>query len=614
MRASDSVATRRRNARLGIVCTLSKFTTQSLGTRSRSAVSSSSETRSRLVRVSAATVTDPIRSATGSRVNTSTGRSPPGVAANQISPRFIARGPDPIRPVLCWAPISDVVQRQLRLCDWKLIVVIPLAFAAESNQVAVERVPQELRTVHPKPIRPLLGFRRFVVRDPKAEHRHTINLSRITATRNRRTRDLRILRRNGPTSPDTLETLDGPSNSAPACRATQARGSLAHREVQRRPARPLPAAEHHRLPAHLDTSAYVSATAQPGGSGSNTRRRTHDAARSASSGRVAPLPAHWDDPAVPICDPDGAHKMRVSTATRIDAVFDPRIYAELGAAARALLLRRNQRIFTLRFGLTDAAPHTLADVAAEFGVSRERIRQLVGQSIVVLRKERGLYPTLPHILGPESDLWAKRAWIQASHRGRHSNRRAEAQLLLCLAGTSSRTARRSIDRYLAVTREAARTAATDCHDQTRADRRLQARSEARVERVLMGVMWPSTTVAQDLAAFSMQRHVSDYSLGKAGRFHSDKEALFAGGLPPVLGCYRYPAADMLDHLDERTSSASRLEGGTSRAQRRPRSTPGGLCPRSREYAHGRVGDGSSQVAPAERDDRARRTRADPRAR
>jgi hypothetical protein len=45
---------------------LSKFTTQSVGTPSRSAESSSSETNPRAVLVTAATTTDPIRSATGS--------------------------------------------------------------------------------------------------------------------------------------------------------------------------------------------------------------------------------------------------------------------------------------------------------------------------------------------------------------------------------------------------------------------------------------------------------------------------------------------------------------------------------------------------------------------
>src|ERR1700739_3179677 len=82
---------------------LSKLTTQSLGTRSSAAVSSNSDARPRRVRVNAATTTAPIRSATGSLVRTSTGRSPPGVAANQSSPRRIG----PVGPVLGRAPIGD---------------------------------------------------------------------------------------------------------------------------------------------------------------------------------------------------------------------------------------------------------------------------------------------------------------------------------------------------------------------------------------------------------------------------------------------------------------------------------------------------------------------------
>ncbi len=66
----------------------SKFTTQSLGTPSAAAVSSSSETRSRFVRVSADTTTAWMRAATGFLVRTNTGRSPPGVAV-PASPRCI---------------------------------------------------------------------------------------------------------------------------------------------------------------------------------------------------------------------------------------------------------------------------------------------------------------------------------------------------------------------------------------------------------------------------------------------------------------------------------------------------------------------------------------------
>lgn len=46
-------------------------------------------TSPRRILVRAATTTVPTRSATGSRVDTSTGLSPPEMLANQISPRFI---------------------------------------------------------------------------------------------------------------------------------------------------------------------------------------------------------------------------------------------------------------------------------------------------------------------------------------------------------------------------------------------------------------------------------------------------------------------------------------------------------------------------------------------
>ena len=159
---------------------LSKFTTQSLGTRSCSAVNSSSETRSRRVRVSAATVTDPIRSATGSRVKTSTGRSPPGVAANQISPRFIVRAIGPVRPVLRRTPISDLAERELRLGGGKLLVAITLALAAKRDEVAVKRHAQQFGAIHPESVGPCLSFRRFVIPYPEAQHRHTERLPRIT--------------------------------------------------------------------------------------------------------------------------------------------------------------------------------------------------------------------------------------------------------------------------------------------------------------------------------------------------------------------------------------------------------------------------------------------------
>src|SRR5216684_1770307 len=117
MRAGESVVTFRRNVSRGRVWRLSKFTTQSVGTRSSVVLRSSSEISPRRVRVRAATTTDPIRSETGSRVRTSTGRSPPGVAANQISPRRI----EPVRPILGRSPVGDLPERLFALVQGVLL-------------------------------------------------------------------------------------------------------------------------------------------------------------------------------------------------------------------------------------------------------------------------------------------------------------------------------------------------------------------------------------------------------------------------------------------------------------------------------------------------------------
>src|SRR5438552_3677521 len=134
---------RRRNVSLESVCTLSKLTTQSVGTWSSFAVSSSSETSPRRVRVIAATTTAPIRSATGSRVSTRTGRSPPGVAANQTSPRCIG----PVRPVLGRAPVGYLGQGQLACLGGLLLPGAGVDLAGELEQVAAQCVAEEHRTV-----------------------------------------------------------------------------------------------------------------------------------------------------------------------------------------------------------------------------------------------------------------------------------------------------------------------------------------------------------------------------------------------------------------------------------------------------------------------------------
>jgi RNA polymerase primary sigma factor len=49
------------------------------------------------------------------------------------------------------------------------------------------------------------------------------------------------------------------------------------------------------------------------------------------------------------------------------------------------LSEREQRIIELRFGLADGHPHTLEEVGREFGVTRERIRQIESKTLAKLR-------------------------------------------------------------------------------------------------------------------------------------------------------------------------------------------------------------------------------------
>jgi hypothetical protein len=60
----------------------------------------------------------------------------------------------------------------------------------------------------------------------------------------------------------------------------------------------------------------------------------------------------------------------------LEEVFDPRVYLELDVLIDVLQWRR-RRILALRFGLDGERPHTLQEIADDFGLSRERIRQLL---------------------------------------------------------------------------------------------------------------------------------------------------------------------------------------------------------------------------------------------
>lgn len=46
--------------------------------------------------------------------------------------------------------------------------------AGEDDQVAMQRVTQDLRTIHPQRLGPALNLGRFIVRHPEAKHCHTL--------------------------------------------------------------------------------------------------------------------------------------------------------------------------------------------------------------------------------------------------------------------------------------------------------------------------------------------------------------------------------------------------------------------------------------------------------
>ncbi|MFA4966099.1 MAG: RNA polymerase sigma factor RpoD [Thermoleophilia bacterium] len=70
-----------------------------------------------------------------------------------------------------------------------------------------------------------------------------------------------------------------------------------------------------------------------------------------------------------------------------DAVSELMQGEDLGRVL-ALLTARERRVLELRYGLVDGRPHTLEEVGVQFGVTRERIRQIEAKTLAKLRAYR----------------------------------------------------------------------------------------------------------------------------------------------------------------------------------------------------------------------------------
>jgi RNA polymerase primary sigma factor len=68
----------------------------------------------------------------------------------------------------------------------------------------------------------------------------------------------------------------------------------------------------------------------------------------------------------------------------IEAAFLGMMQEEIAAVLRTLSARE-RRVVELRFGLTDGQPRTLQEVGREFGITRERIRQIEAKTLCKLR-------------------------------------------------------------------------------------------------------------------------------------------------------------------------------------------------------------------------------------
>ncbi len=95
------------------------------------------------------------------------------------------------------------------------------------------------------------------------------------------------------------------------------------------------------------------------------------------------------------------------TPDPVEAVSSKLLKEKTEEVLRRLTIRE-QKVLQLHFGLEDGRSRTLEEVGQEFGVTRERIRQLEAKALRMLRHPTGSRPQEPH--GPAQKAAAMRCW------------------------------------------------------------------------------------------------------------------------------------------------------------------------------------------------------------
>jgi RNA polymerase primary sigma factor len=101
--------------------------------------------------------------------------------------------------------------------------------------------------------------------------------------------------------------------------------------------------------------------------------------------RIAQDPLSLDSPVGEEDDSNLADFIQDSGADAPAEVAARRMLAEAVEEALGELSEREQEVVRLRFGLVDGTVHTLEEVGREFGVTRERIRQIEAKTLAKLR-------------------------------------------------------------------------------------------------------------------------------------------------------------------------------------------------------------------------------------